>query len=169
MTGHVVTGQSGAFRVAKLLKRDLGRCAELERILFPGDDPWSRAAFVAELDQGHYYVGAYDEAEDLLGYAGLAVVGFPPEAEAEVHTIGVDPVWQRSGLGRALLRALLAHADKIGAPTLLEVRTDNEAAIALYREYGFESVGLRKRYYQPSGADAYTMRRPAQSNVEDAG
>ena len=156
-------------RVAKLLKRDLGRCAELEQILFPGDDPWSRAAFVSELDQGHYYVGAYDDDETLLGYAGLAVVGFPPEAEAEVHTIGVDPGQQRRGIGSALLRALLARADEIGAPTLLEVRTDNDAAITLYQECGFERLGLRKRYYQPSGADAYTMRRPARSTVEELG
>ena len=31
----------------------------------------------------------------------------------------------------------------------------------MYRRNGFEEVGVRKRYYQPSGADAYTMRRPA--------
>lgn len=41
----------------------------------------------------------------------------------------------------------------------LEVRTDNEAALALYRSLGFVSVGLRKRYYRVSGADAFTMRR----------
>jgi ribosomal-protein-alanine N-acetyltransferase len=41
----------------------------------------------------------------------------------------------------------------------LEVRTDNEAAIALYTSLGFARVGVRKRYYRVSGADAYTMRR----------
>ncbi len=43
----------------------------------------------------------------------------------------------------------------------LEVRTDNEAAIALYKASGFDNVGVRKRYYRVSGADAYTMRRDA--------
>ncbi|WP_344683957.1 ribosomal protein S18-alanine N-acetyltransferase [Saccharopolyspora taberi] len=154
-------------RVAKLRRGDLRRCAELEQILFSGDDPWSKAAFAAELDRGHYYVGAYDADENLLGYAGLAVVGRPPEAEAEVHTIGVDPAHQRRGIGRALLLALLGRADQFRATTFLEVRTDNDAAIALYREHGFEIVGLRKRYYQPSGADAHTMRRPPRSTVEE--
>ena len=38
----------------------------------------------------------------------------------------------------------------------LEVRTDNVTAIALYRSVGFTEVGLRRRYYRISGADAYT-------------
>jgi ribosomal-protein-alanine N-acetyltransferase len=41
----------------------------------------------------------------------------------------------------------------------LEVRTDNPTAIALYTSLGFATVGLRKRYYRASGADAFTMRR----------
>jgi ribosomal-protein-alanine N-acetyltransferase len=89
------------------------------------------------------------------------VAGRPPHVEAEVHTIGVDPEHQGRGVGGALLRALLARADELRATTFLEVRTDNETAIALYRKHGFEIIGLRKRYYQPSGADAHTMRRPA--------
>lgn len=154
-------------RVAKLRHRDLKRCVELEYELFQGDGPWSLAAFRSELDQGHYYVGAYDEAENLLGYAGLAVVGFG--AEAEVHTIAVDPVYQGKGAGKALLRALLIRADERRAMVFLEVRADNEMAIGLYRNHGFDVLGRRKGYYQPSGADAYTMRRPAQSNVEEGG
>ena len=39
------------------------------------------------------------------------------------------------------------------------MRIDNEAAIRLYQSAGFVNVGLRKRYYRVSGADAYTMRR----------
>ncbi|GGS23493.1 ribosomal-protein-alanine acetyltransferase [Actinokineospora fastidiosa] len=147
-------------RTAHLRREDLARCAELERVLFAGEDPWSEAAFASELDWGHYYLGAY-AADRLVGYAGLAVVGPPGDVEASVHTLGVDPDWQRRGIGRLLLRELLAEADRVGATVFLEVRTDNEPAIALYAAHGFTRVGLRKRYYQPSGADAYTMMRPA--------
>ncbi|RRO12889.1 ribosomal-protein-alanine N-acetyltransferase [Saccharopolyspora rhizosphaerae] len=146
--------------VLKLRRSDLRRCAQLEQLLFPDDDPWSLAAFASELDQGHHYVGAY-LGEQLIGYAGLAVNGRPPQVEAEVHTIGVDPEHQGRGVGKALLRALLQRADERRATTFLEVRTDNGAAIAMYRAHGFEIVGLRPRYYQPSGADAHTMRREA--------
>lgn len=149
-------------RVAKLLRRDLDRCVELERALFPGEDPWSRAAFAGELDQGNHYLGVF-EGEQLLGYGGLAVVAPPPDAEAEVRTMAVAPDHQGAGLGRMLLRALLAPADEVDATVFLEVRTDNAPAMKLYEDHGFDVVGVRKGYYQPSGADAYTMRRPPRS------
>jgi [ribosomal protein S18]-alanine N-acetyltransferase len=146
--------------IEPLRESDALRCAQLERLLFPGDDPWSERAFRDEIRFGHHYIAAR-EGEELLGYAGLAFVASPPNAEAEVHTIGVDPAHQRRGIGRALLAGLLAAADAARATVFLEVRTDNEAARALYESEGFSVVGVRKRYYRPSGADAYTMRREA--------
>jgi ribosomal-protein-alanine N-acetyltransferase len=153
--------------VDALRESDAPRCAALERLLFPGDDPWSAAAFRDELRAGHAYLAARspggrgdtDGGPLLVGYGGLAFLAQPPHVEAEVHTIGVDPVYQGRGIGRALLRGLLAVADAQHATVFLEVRTDNEAARALYESEGFAVVGLRRRYYQPSGADAHTMRR----------
>jgi [ribosomal protein S18]-alanine N-acetyltransferase len=147
-----------AVQIDALREADAARCAELERLLFPGDDPWTERAFRDELRAGHPYLAARD-GEQLVGYAGLGFVAGPPQAEAEIHTIGVDPAHQRRGIGRALLRGLLTVADELGAVVFLEVRTDNEAARVLYETEGFAVVGVRKRYYRPSGADAYTMRR----------
>ncbi|MEU5691275.1 ribosomal protein S18-alanine N-acetyltransferase [Actinosynnema sp. NPDC020468] len=143
-------------RIAPLRYEDVPRCAEIEHELFPGDDPWSENAFRAELDNGNYYVGAY-EGDTLVGYAGLGLTDF----ESSVHTIAVAKPQQGTGVGKALLRTLLARADADGLPVFLEVRTDNVPAITLYVAHGFEHLGLRRRYYQPSGADAYTMGRPA--------
>ncbi len=125
---------------------DTARCAELERLLFPGDDPWSAQAFRDEIRTGHHYLAARVD-ERLVGYAGLAFVASPPHGEAEVHTIGVDPAHQHRGIGRTLLRGLLAAADEVRATVFLEVRTDNDAATALYESEGFTVVGLRRRYY----------------------
>ena len=140
-----------------LTSADAARCAELEAQLFEGDDPWPAAAFHRELEAKHnHYVAA--RAEDkLVGYAGIARLGRKPPYEYEIHTIGVDPAYQGQGIGRRLLAGLLEFAD--GGAVFLEVRTDNEAAIGLYESAGFVNVGLRKRYYRVSGADAYTMRR----------
>ena len=35
---------------------------------------------------------------------------------------------------------------------------ENAAALALYRDYGFEDVRIRPRYYQPEDVDALVMR-----------
>jgi [ribosomal protein S18]-alanine N-acetyltransferase len=140
-----------------LTPADAERCAELEAQLFDGDDPWPAEAFFRELASTHnHYVGARTPST-LVGYAGISKLGRKPPFEFEVHTIGVDPVCQGRGIGRRLLDELLEFAD--GGVVYLEVRTDNEAAIALYRSVGFEQIGVRRRYYRVSGADAYTMRR----------
>ncbi|MCU1664845.1 MAG: [ribosomal protein S18]-alanine N-acetyltransferase [Pseudonocardiales bacterium] len=148
----------GTVLIEALRETDAERCAELEKLLFPGDDPWSARAFREELRLGHHYLAARD-GDELVGYAGLAFVAGPPHAEAEIHTIGVDPAHRRRGIGRELLQGVLDVADGAGATVFLEVRTDNDAARALYEAEGFTVVGLRKRYYSPSGADAHTMRR----------
>ena len=89
----------------------------------------------------------------------MSLLAGQPSAEAEIHTVGVHPEAQGRGIGRALLRRLLADADRAGAVVFLEVRTDNVIAQRLYRAEGFQVIGTRKRYYRPSGADAFTMRR----------
>ncbi|WP_051581473.1 ribosomal protein S18-alanine N-acetyltransferase [Pseudonocardia acaciae] len=155
-----MNGPSRTITVGPLYLADAEDCARLERLLFAEDDPWSARAFRDALCSGHHYLAARDGAR-LVGYGGLAVVAGPPDPEAEIHTIGVHPDYRRLGVGRRLLAALLDHADALRATVFLEVRTDNEAAFGLYRSTGFEPLGVRRNYYQPSGADAFTMRRPA--------
>lgn len=139
-----------------LTRTDAGRCAELEALLFDGDDPWPEAAFVRELAAKHIRYVAARCGGTLVGYAGISRLGRIPPYEYEIHTIGVDPAYQRLGIGSSMMARLL---DGVDGPVFLEVRTDNEPAITLYQGLGFINVGLRKRYYRMSGADAYTMRR----------
>ena len=140
-----------------LTSTDAARCAELESQLFDGDDPWPARAFLAELEAKHNHYVAARADDKLVGYGGIARLGRKKPYEYEIHTIGVDVAYQGHGIGRQLLAALLEHAN--GGTIFLEVRTDNEAAISLYETVGFVRVGMRRRYYRASGADAYTMRR----------
>ncbi|MDT7720972.1 MAG: [ribosomal protein S18]-alanine N-acetyltransferase [Mycobacterium sp.] len=154
-----MTAGSEPVTIGALTVADADRCAELEALLFPGDDPWPTAAFIRELAAKHNHYVAARAADTLIGYGGISRLGRTRPFEYEVHTIGVDPAYQGRGIGRRLLDELLNVA--AGAVVHLEVRTDNATAIALYRSVGFTDVGLRRRYYRVSGADAYTMRRSA--------
>lgn len=158
----------------ELTRADATRVAEIEAELFAGDGPWSRDVFVAELSHPYtFYVGAFDRPDDLaegenvlIGYAGLAMLGPRDDPEFEVHTIGVAPEYQGRGIGRSLMDQLVHTADLMGGPMFLEVRTDNAPAIALYESFGFTVLATRKAYYQPSGADAYSMVRHPTSERE---
>ena len=132
-------------RLEPLRRRDIARCVEIEQILFPGDDPWNSRAFHSELDIGHFYLAARpDEGDELLGYAGLAVVGRRRgEYEATVHTIGVAPEYQGQGIGKALLRALLERADADPAVRAVRasIRPDNFGSRATIAGFGFKKIG----------------------------
>lgn len=153
MTG----GSPAGVRIEPMALEDVPEVVALEAELFATDSPWTAAMFAGEVRAGRsYWVARGDPAGDLLGYAGLAI-GLD---DADVQTIGVAERARGQGLGRALLRTLLAAAGERAVH--LEVRTDNGVAIALYVSEGFERIGLRRRYYHPSGADAFTMMRPRQ-------
>jgi [ribosomal protein S18]-alanine N-acetyltransferase len=155
--------------IGPLRARDSARCARIEALLFEGDSPWPAEAFRSELLASHNHYFAVRDGETLIGYAGISVLGPAGDQECEIHTIAVDPEHQGHGHGRALLATLLEIADSRNAPVFLEVRTDNETAINLYRRNGFDEVGVRRGYYQPSGADAFTMRRRAIGDTSQSG
>ncbi|WP_405091190.1 ribosomal protein S18-alanine N-acetyltransferase [Micromonospora sp. NBC_01392] len=128
----------------------------IEADLF-GAEQWSPGMFWNELANGHFYLVAIDDDGAVAGYAGLAAA--PPD-EAWVQNIAVRRDAQRRGVGRLLLEALLAEAARRGIrSTLLEVAADNAPAQRLYATYGFEPIGVRRGYYQPSNTDALVMQR----------
>jgi [ribosomal protein S18]-alanine N-acetyltransferase len=89
--------------------------------------------------------------------------------EAHIMVIAVHPDYQRRGLGRLMLAALLATAVNRGLErATLEVRIANEAAIGLYHQFGFEDVGVRRRYYADTGEDALIMWLDKLQNADRA-
>lgn len=80
--------------------------------------------------------------------------------EAHITLLAVDLDHQRQGLGQALLYCLLKAAHDRGLErATLEVRVSNQAAIALYQKFGFQTAGRRKRYYADTGEDALVLWR----------
>jgi ribosomal-protein-alanine N-acetyltransferase len=140
-----------------MTREDIDAVLELEHSLF-GEEAWSRQMLegeLAEQPRSRYYLVA-DEDGAMAGYAGLLMAA----AQADVLTLAVAADRWGRGTGSALLEALLAEATRRRcSEVFLEVRTDNDRAQRLYRRYGFSQIGIRKGYYQPSGADALVMRR----------
>jgi ribosomal-protein-alanine N-acetyltransferase len=93
--------------------------------------------------------------------AGMAICRVVAD-ESELLTIAVRPVHRHSGVGRALLAAVLDHVRAAGARSLfLEVAADNPAARGLYGQAGFRDVGERPAYFKRGDGpamDAFIMR-----------
>jgi [ribosomal protein S18]-alanine N-acetyltransferase len=162
-------GPSGGpgIRLRRLTPADLADVLAMEHDLFP-DDPWTARMFAEEVDQppeSRLYLvaeaaGVPPASGDrvLAGYAGLMFV--PGGVQADVLTIAVARAYWGRGIGSALLGALLDAAVGRGcAEVFLEVREDNQRARGLYLRRGFEEIGVRRGYYQPSGVDAIVMRK----------
>ncbi|QEO09280.1 ribosomal protein S18-alanine N-acetyltransferase [Protaetiibacter larvae] len=136
---------------------DLDAIDALEQATFPSD-AWSREMLADELGGPHrVYFVAVDEADAVLGYAGLLA----PRGggQGDIQTIAVAEPARRRGIGAALLDALVAEARARDAhEVFLEVRADNPGAEALYASRGFARIGVRPNYYQPDGVDAVIMK-----------
>lgn len=136
--------------------------AALEQQLFPVD-AWSIEQFWAEMAQAtRYYFLAVDDVS-VLGYAGL----FALAPDADVQTIAVSPKAQGQGIGRLLLEEMIDQAIARNCTQLvLEVRSDNDAALSMYARRGFQRLNIRRNYYAP-GVDALVMRlRPLASRAD---
>jgi ribosomal-protein-alanine N-acetyltransferase len=144
-------------RLVRMTEAHLDAVMRHEREMF-GPESWTRSGYRSELadTRYRYYLAAEDDHGALLGWAGMMVVA----EDAQILTVGVVPQARRQGIGQRLLDALLAEAKDRGATAVfLEVRTENEAAQALYRRNGFTDLRVRRGYYDNGRADALEMQR----------
>jgi ribosomal protein S18 acetylase RimI-like enzyme len=133
--------------------RDLGALRRLEHACFE-KDAWPLLDLIAVLTWPDVIRLKAVENGELVGF----VAGDPRNSEGVswVATIGVDPRYQRRGIGRALLRAC---EEKARLPRMkLTVRLSNEPAISLYEKEGYRSVDIWKRYYN-DGEDGLVMEK----------
>jgi putative acetyltransferase len=83
--------------------------------------------------------------------------------------MAVHDDWHGRGVGTTLVRAAVELADNwLNLHRLeLEVYTDNEPAVRLYKRHGFLTEGTLKDFAFRNGAyvDAFTMARLRPSNV----
>ena len=141
------------YRVANAF--DLPVFVSLDKDLFPYS-PWSASQYKEEFSSPtRHFVVAVDEAQNIVGYAGVFA---PGAAEADILTVGVVPEHRGKGIAKALM-ALITDWAKLQGSTamMLEVKVDNPEAIGLYESLGYSKLNIRKDYFG-AGLDAQVMR-----------
>ncbi len=115
--------------------------------------PWSLRHFVQELENPVASILVYDIDGVIVGYICYWLIA----GEMQILNLAISPQSRRRGIAGRLLESAIEKCGQDGLSSAwLEVRAGNQAAIALYRGYGFKADGVRRAYYQ-DGEDALLM------------
>lgn len=140
-------------QIRKMEERDVPRVKEIEDLSF--SSPWTTDAFYREVKENNlsYYIIA--EVDGIIaGYFGSWLV----LTEAHITNIAVHPDFRKQKIGTMLTEYFINHLKELGIVyAILEVRVTNTAAKNLYEKFGFETKGVRKKYYE-NKEDAILMR-----------
>ncbi|HHV42352.1 MAG TPA: ribosomal protein S18-alanine N-acetyltransferase [Clostridiaceae bacterium] len=107
------------------------------------NSPYSMLYFVAEADN------------KIRGF----ISAYPLGDVMDIYDLTVRLEDRRQGIGRQLMERILLESKARDIDLLmLEVAESNLPALKLYEKLGFICYGLREKYYQDTGEDAYLMR-----------
>ncbi|NMM43428.1 GNAT family N-acetyltransferase [Rhodospirillaceae bacterium KN72] len=124
-------------------------CFETDRI--------SRRSFRHLLAKGHQATRVLTDPQGrIVGYA--MVLFHRGTSLARLYSLAVDPDRRGQGYARALLQAAEDAARAEAAFLRLEVRSDNDGAIDLYKRAGYQPFGKIPGYYE-DGGDALRMEK----------
>ncbi|MBI3158231.1 MAG: ribosomal protein S18-alanine N-acetyltransferase [Chloroflexi bacterium] len=148
-----MNAQAPALTLRRMATADLDAVHALDQRAFA--NPWPRSSFEFELNENK--ASSQWVAEVDRRVVGVIVVWLLVD-EAHIATLAVEPELRGRGIAARLLCAALHALAARGATTAaLEVRAGNQAALRLYRRFGFVQVGRRKGYYQDNGEDALLL------------
>lgn len=101
---------------------------------------------------GSIMIVAFDEGE-LVGTGAVSVVsGRERFAHRRELAISVRKDYWGKGVGSGIMNELLDFCKKSGAKVIeLEVRSDNERAVGLYKKFGFEKIGTYEKFFLING------------------
>ena len=128
---------------------------------FPSAELWRKR--LAEHGEGLFRMVACVEME-VIGQLGLHMFPHSPRRKHVGQLgMGVRDDWQGKGAGTALMQAAVDLADKwLNLERLeLDVYTDNDPAVRLYKKFGFVIEGTLAQFAFRDGryADVYAMAR----------
>lgn len=138
--------------VRPMTGRDIGEVVWLEQVCF--SESWSEYLICQGLDSKVDTYLVYQENDRVLGYSVIRLLG----DEGEIQRIAVDPRYQRRGIARKLMEAMVAFSRARGVGSIaLEVRAGNQGARKLYEAYGFRQEAVRRGYYHNPREDALIL------------
>lgn len=147
--------------IRKMTFDDIAAAVLIEKDCF--SLPWSEKSFKESLERDDTLFLVCEEqivsknvavSAAVTGYIGM-YLSFD---EGNITNVAVSPSYRKKGYGEALVSAAKEIAKEMQIEKIfLEVRVSNIPAISLYEKMGFESLGVRKNFYEHPQEDASIM------------
>ena len=108
------------------------------------DEFWTPSILKSEIENENSRYIVARQNSDIVGFAGIIIT---PD-RVEITNIVTKKNKRKKGIGTVLLDKIIEMAKQTGRDNIsLEVNEKNYIAINLYKKFGFEQIGIRKKYY----------------------
>jgi ribosomal-protein-alanine N-acetyltransferase len=137
--------------IRQAITKDIEHIYLLEKSIF-NENPWTKKMILSELKNHNYKKTLIIEKKhNMLGY--LMIHFF--QTEYQIINFGIKKEYQDRGIGRLFLNFFL-NKIPYNSSVFLEVKESNFSAIKLYKNLGFVTQYIRKRYYE-DGSNAINL------------
>ena len=108
------------------------------------DSFWNYSIFKSELENPNSIYFILQKDDEIIGFIGVLFI----LDEADITNIVIKQNYRGNGYSKILLKHIINYCklNKIKKINL-EVNSNNSKALNLYKTFGFNQVGCRKKYY----------------------
>ena len=160
ITEQAIPAADQGVSIMPMTEHDLLEVVEIEES--SGLSRWGWGAYYAELQGSNRNLMLVARVSQSDGETDRRIAGYIVARlgadELHINNVAVRESYRRRGIGRALLRCILAQGKELGVGcAYLELRAGNSGALALYEECGFQVTARRSKYYADPLEDALVM------------
>ena len=147
--------------IRPMTKKDLNKVLAIENDSFIS--PWNDKQFNYELNENPYAILLVADYKGVIcGFIDFWITF----DVAQVNQIAVLSSLRKKGIGQVLMQDMINRVTNAGVNKItLEVRTQNDKAIALYEKFGFKEALIKKGYYDNGDDAKFMIKEVGEQNV----
>lgn len=158
--------------ISPLVKRDFSAVLELEPQIFPDERPYTDDDLNRFYSPKYSFKAQYSDSDSRTEIAGYIFANLSADGSIFIGNLGVNPSYQRAGIGARLLKQVIDVADREHKEVRLQVRSQNAIALKLYRSLGFQVTSndgtwaqMKRPPQHPAAHDTNDVRARSAQNM----
>ena len=140
------------YLVKKITIKEFKECHEIDLMTIK---LWNLKQWEKELRKNYVYAFACFRNYQIVGICVFQKIF----CNAELTYLSIHPTFKRRGIGKKLLKETFKQCESFAIDKIqLEVSDKNLDALNFYNALGFETIGIRKKYYK-DGSNALLQEK----------